>query len=162
MRWVWFFGFCSLVLLTGLAVYLMPLRPNIVALQFTFSPEAFQAVLNDWQPEGVARFRAHLPIDGVLLLCYGAYGYLQTTRTHLFASFSDSARGFIASMLPLAAFFDAVENLMHFLLTNPGAPPNPPMAFYAGCSSTLKWTFLSLFLLCVIHSVGVVRWWKRH
>ena len=60
----WTLGIVTLALFVGLGVYLAPLNPNIVTLQFTFSPVAFQAVLDAWGPEGVARYRAHLPVDG--------------------------------------------------------------------------------------------------
>ena len=66
MKVVWALGLASVALFMGLGWYLQPLQPNIVALQFTFSPDAFQAVLDAWGAQGVQRFRLHLVIDDVL------------------------------------------------------------------------------------------------
>jgi len=40
----------SVVLLVDLGVYLSPLAPGVVALQLTWSPEAFAAMLHAWGP----------------------------------------------------------------------------------------------------------------
>jgi hypothetical protein len=107
----------SAVLLTGLGVYLMPLQPSIVALQFTFSTEAFLAVLQAWKPAGVELFRSHLAVDGVLMLCYGAFGYLLAIRTAVFGRMSSEARHKLSLMMPVAACADAMENILHWLIT---------------------------------------------
>ena len=117
VRAVWLFGIASAVLLTGLGVYLMPLQPSIVALQFAFSTEAFLAVLQAWKPAGVELFRSHLAVDGVLMLCYGAFGYLLAIRTAVFGRMSSDARHKLSLMMPVAACADAMENILHWLMT---------------------------------------------
>ena len=149
----WTLGTVTLALFVGLGVYLAPLNPDIVTLQFTFSPVAFQAVLDAWGPEGVARYRAHLPIDGVLLLCYGALGYQLSTTTALFAPFSTAARRFLALVLPLAACGDSLENLLHWTLTAANGPGPAALYAVAGVSSTLKWLGIVLFLLCAMFAL---------
>jgi hypothetical protein len=62
----WATGIAALLLFIGLAIYLLPLQPNIIALQFAFNAEAFRAILAQWQPEGIALFRSHLPVDVLL------------------------------------------------------------------------------------------------
>lgn len=146
----WTLGIVTLALFVGLGVYLAPLNPDIVTLQFTFSPVTFQAVLDAWGPEGVARYRAHLPVDGVLLLCYGALGYGLSTATALFTPFSPAARRFLAAVLPLAACCDSVENLLHWTLTAANGPGPAGLYAVAGISSTLKWLGIILFLLAAL------------
>ncbi len=46
------------VLFVGLGIFLAPLHPSVVALQFTFSPYAFARVLHRGGPQGVQRYRA--------------------------------------------------------------------------------------------------------
>lgn len=144
---------CVLLLL-GLGVYLAPLQPGVVALQFTFTPDAFACVLESWGPEGVQRFRHHLPIDGLLLLSYGAAGYLALLRTCFFAPLKTwlSMRGF-ALLLPVAAAFDAAENLMHWALTGADAGVTPASAGWylaAGLCASLKWAGIAAFAFAAV------------
>ena len=101
LKWV---AAATVLLFLGLGVYLSPLQPGVVALQLTWSPEAFAAVVQAWGPEGVERFRRHLPVDGLLLWSYGTLGYLLTTRTAFLhpAALRFTPRG-VAGLLPFAA-----------------------------------------------------------
>jgi len=54
-RPLWVTGLLALVLFLSLAAYLAPLKPDVLALQFTFTPEAFGAVVHLWPPEHLAR-----------------------------------------------------------------------------------------------------------
>jgi hypothetical protein len=135
------------VLLAGMGVYLLPLQPNMVALQtLVFTPAEFNAILNAWGPQGVVRFRNHLPVDGFFLLCYGALGYLLTLHTGLFSQWSVVARKAVSLMLPLAAAFDAVENLLQWHLTALQAPAEPLWYLVSGTASMLKWLLIVLFV----------------
>jgi hypothetical protein len=139
------------VLFAGLGVFLAPLHPSVVALQFTYSPEAFAAVLQTWGPDGVVRFRQHLTVDGLLLLSYGSAGYLAAGRTRLFASLTHYVRlAFWALLLPLAAVFDAGENLLHWWLTGAdvlnGTVTLPSMTYFAaGLCASAKWLGIALY-----------------
>ena len=55
MRRVWMAGVVALGLLCGLGVYLAPLKPNILALQFAFTPRAFGEVVHQWTGEPLHR-----------------------------------------------------------------------------------------------------------
>lgn len=156
MRGVAAWGLASLALLIGLGVYLAPLQPNLVALQFTFTPAAFAAVLAAWQPPGVALFRSHLPIDGLLLLSYGMFGCVLTKTTAVFGGFSAAARHKLALLLPLAAFADAGENLLHWLLTAPHAHFVSWIYALAGVFASLKWLGFMVFTSAVL-----VAWLQR-
>lgn len=148
MKLVWLWGVASVGLLVGLGVYLLPLQPNLVALQFTFTPAAFHAVLDAWGPQGVALFRSHLPVDGVLLLCYGMFGYQLATRSTVFHGFSAAAQRRLALVMPLAAFFDSVENLLHGYLTGPSTQAAAAVYGAAGVAVSLKFLLLLLFAVC--------------
>lgn len=158
MKAVWALGLASVALFMGLGWYLQPLQPNIVALQFTFSPGAFQAVLDAWGPQGVALFRRHLVVDDVLLLCYGAFGYLLVHRSAWFGSFSPSAQRRVAALMPLAALCDALENLLHGYLTGEGVAAAPAVYGAAGATASAKWFCLLLFAL--LSALVAWRWRK--
>ena len=87
MRGVWLAGGAALALLCALGVYLAPLQPNILALQFAFTPRAFGEVVHQWTGEPLHRFRMHLVADYALLVSYGLFGYLLSTRTQVFHAF---------------------------------------------------------------------------
>jgi hypothetical protein len=150
MRSATVWGWVSLTLLVGLGLYLAPLKPNLVALQLTFTPEAFGRVLVAWQPQGVALFRSHLPVDGVLLLCYGWFGYLLAVTSPLFTRYAAESRRRLAAVLPLAALADSGENLLHWVLTADGVAAEPWLYALAGTCASLKWLGLALFLVAVL------------
>lgn len=154
MRTVGFWGLLSLALLIGLGVYLAPLKPSLVALQFTFTPQAFNAVLASWQPTGVALYRSHLPVDGLLLLSYGVFGYLLGSTSRLFSCFSDATRRTVSLLAPLAALADSGENLLHWLLTGPQADFAPWVYAVSGVCASLKWLGL-VVLGCAVVWAGV-------
>lgn len=141
-RAVWLSGSAAAALFAGLAWYLAPLEPGVVALQLTFTPRSFAHVVHAWPAEHLARFRNHLPVDCLLLLAYGAFGYLLATRTRLFAGLAEPLRAAAALALPLAAAFDAVENALHAWLT---AAPRFDVAWLyavAGTAAAAKWVLL--------------------
>lgn len=143
-------GVFSLALLVGLGVYLAPLDPHLVALQFSFTQESFGTVLSMWGPAGVARFRSHLPVDGLLLLGYGMFGYRLAGLSPWLGVYSPANRRMLAWLLPLAALGDAGENVMHWLLTAPQAG-YPAWAYaLAGACASLKWCGLLVFAAAVV------------
>ncbi|MDT7515675.1 hypothetical protein [Rhodoferax mekongensis] len=144
----------SVLCLGGFAVYLAPLQPSVVALQLTFTPDAFARVLQAWGPEGVQRFRHHLPIDGLLLCSYGAAGYLAVARTRFFESLKSllHIHG-LALLLPAAAALDAAENLLHWVLTGADAGVTPASAAWylaAGICASLKWAGIAAFAFATV------------
>lgn len=149
MRPVITWGLVSLALLVGLGAYLAPLKPHLVALQFTFTPEAFQAVLATWKPAGVALYRSHLPLDGLLLLSYGCFGYGLASTSPWFSGFAVASRRRLAWLLPWAALADAGENLLHWVLTAQGAVYAPWIYALAGVCASLKWCGLLVFAAVV-------------
>jgi len=146
-------GMLALVLFVGLAIYLQPLDPDVLALQMASSPRRFAEIIHAWSPEHLARYRAHLPVDGLLLLSYGAFGYLLATRTALFAGRGVFVRGVARCLLPLAAVFDATEDLLHAWLTEmPRFGPTWPYAVSAQ-ASTWKWVLLIGYGLLVVRAL---------
>lgn len=146
-------GVAALLLFIGLAVFLSPLEPNIVALQFAFHADAFRAILAQWGPEGVALFRSHLPVDAVLLVAYGAFGYLLGTRTALFANYGPVWRLRVSVFLPVAALADAAEDLLHWYLTGGGYIASFKLLVpIATAYSTLKFAGITMFGLAALHA----------
>lgn len=140
---IWATGLGALALLVALQLMLAPLEPGVLALQMAATPRSFGAIVHQWSPAQLARYRAHLPLDGLLLLLYGSFGALLATRTRLFAALPHALRRLARPWLPLAALFDAMENLLHAWLTE--APRfGVPGAYLAatGCS-LLKWALIA-------------------
>ena len=147
-------GIAALVLFAGLAWYLAPLEPGVLALQFAFTPRSFAAIVQAWGPEQLLRYRAHFPVDFLLLGCYGTFGWLLATRTALFDRYPPPRRRAAACVLPLAALFDAAENGLHLWLTEaPGQGIALPYAISATCSA-LKWALLLGFAVAVLHALA--------
>ncbi len=146
MRAVWLTGGPGLLLFAGLSIFLAPLEPSVLQLQFAFTPRAFGQIVHTWQAEGLARYRAHFPADFALLLSYAAFGYLLATRTRLAAMGGAWARW----LLPAAALADGLENVLHLWLT--AAPrlavfwPYPLAAGAASC----KWLLVLAFALWIV------------
>lgn len=141
----WLSGALSLLLFIVMAVHSAPLSPSIPALQFTFEPAAFQAILAQWGPAGVARFRSHFAIDFAFLLSYGLAGYLCARHTGLFASLGDRARLLLTWTLPGAALLDAGENLLHLHLLDATSSQPPMLYLLAGLVASLKWGAIAVF-----------------
>lgn len=153
MRLVWLCGIAAFLLLVGVAWYLAPLDPNFLALQFAFTPRAFAAVVHRWSPDELARYRAHLPADFVLLGCYGSFGYLLVSRSALFAQYRPGARLAARWTLPLAAAFDATENVLHWWLTEVPRFGIASPYFLAATSASLKWLLLVGFAVAVLRAL---------
>ena len=142
---VWACGLAALALFAGLALYLSPLEPSVVALQFTYTPRAFAMIVHAWPPEDLARYRAHLPVDGALLVAYGAFGYLLATRTGAFAAVGARARALAAWTMPLAAAFDAAEDVLHAWLTAAPRFGVPGAYAISVACATAKWALIAGF-----------------
>jgi hypothetical protein len=152
---VWFFGLLALGILLALAAYLAPLHPPLVALQFTFSREAFDAITTQWGGQGVALFRSHLYPDFALMAAYALYGVCTVRYTRLFhMRFVPPI--FWYAIMPLAALADVVENTLHLAITAPQAQPQDWWYVTAGISATLKSGLIVFFLV-----VAVQRGWVQ-
>ena len=142
-------GLVALALLIALALMLWPLRPGVLALQFAATPRAFGAVVHAWGPEGLALYRAHLPWDFALLGAYAVFGWLLARHTALFRPLGARWQTLAAAALPLAALFDATENLLHGWLT---AAPRFGLGWLYALSASVaaaKW-------LCLLGFAGLV------
>lgn len=150
MSAVWFTGIASLLLFAGFVWYLAPLEPGVLVLQLAFTPRAFGAVIHAWPPEHLARYRAHLPVDCVFLVCYGTFGYLLATRTRLFAAWPPIGRRAAVWALPLAALLDAAENGLHWWLTAAPRFGLAPLYFGSALCATSKWLLILGFAVALL------------
>lgn len=149
---VWLSGVSALVLCAGIAFYLAPLQPNVLALQLAFSPRAFAEIIHAWSSDDLLRYRAHLPYDCLLLICYGSFGWLLVSRTTLFAAKPAALRMAALWLLPLAAVFDAAENAFHWWLTDvPRFGIAWAYAAAAACAAG-KWLLLLAFVLALLYA----------
>lgn len=154
---VWLTGVAALTLLAGIVLYLSPLQPGPLALQFAFTAKSFGAVIHAWPEAHLLRYRAHLPYDFLLLACYGAFGYLFASRSAVFAAQPSRYRVFAMWLLPVAAAFDATENVLQWWLT---AAPRFGIGWVYAISavcSTVKWLLLFAYGLAVLYAVHRAR-----
>lgn len=150
MNLLWLIGLCNVLLFAGMAVLLAPLKPGILALQCSFTRESFRAVLAAWGDAGLRRYRAHLPVDGVFLLGYAAFGHLWASQA------APPAWAVVPGpwLLPAAAVFDALENLMHLHLARAQVSAAPGWYAFTGACSALKWVLVLLFAGLVLVTVA--------
>jgi hypothetical protein len=137
-----------------LAALLAPLQPNILALQFAFTPAAFARVVHAWPDAHRQLYLDHLRWDWLLLGCYAAFGWLLATRSTLFDAERPALRRAAQWLLPAAALFDAVENALHAWLV-----PVPRFGvgwLYAAAatSSSLKWLLLLSFAALAVKALA--------
>jgi hypothetical protein len=150
---VWLCGACALALCAGIALYLAPLQPGVLALQLAYSPRAFAEVIHAWSADDLLRYRAHLPYDCLLLVCYGGFGLLLGSRTALFAMQPAALRIVALWLLPLAAAFDATGNAFHWWLTEvPRFGIAWAYAVAAACAAG-KWLLMLAWLLLVLYAL---------
>lgn len=150
MRLVWLSGGLAAVLFAATALWLAPLHPNALALQFAFTPRSFGAIVHSWTPDQLRRYRAHFPADFALLACYAAFGWLLATRTLLFAARSRVFRSWAAWALPTAALCDAIENVFHLWLTEMPRFDIAWAYFASATAASLKWTLLLAWAMSVV------------
>lgn len=151
---IWLSGLAALGLFAGMAWYLAPLEPGLVALQFAFAPKVFGEIIHFWSEEQLLRFRMHFVADFAFLLAYGLFGYLLATRTRVFHSLPSPLRRLAAWMLPAAALFDATENVLHLWLTEmPRFGVQLPYLAAATCAA-IKWLLLLAFTLVLLAAIA--------
>ena len=140
-------GILTALLFVAMVIHAAPLYPSIPTIHFTFSEASFNAVLAQWQPTGVARFKRHFAFDFPFLVSYGFFGYLLCKHTSLTLGLSTRVKSLLTWALPFAAAMDAVENLLH--LTFIYAGKGIPAAFYfvAGIVATFKWAVIVAFVI---------------
>ncbi len=147
-------GVAALLLFAALAAWLAPLDPGVLQLQLAFSPRAFGTVIHRWSAEDLARYRAHLPWDFLLLGCYAAFGWLFVRRAPLFAGHAPGARTLAAWLLPAAALCDAIENAFHLWLTAVPRFGMAPIYALSALGAAAKWALLFAFAIAVLHALA--------
>ncbi len=144
----------ALVLFAGIAWYLAPLEPSVLALQFQFTPKAYGYVIHAWNEGDLQRYRAHFAADYVLLAAYGALGWMVATRSASFRALPGALSRSARWWLPIAAAFDAVENALQLWLTAvPRFDVPLPYAVSAWCS-VAKWALLFAFALLALWALA--------
>lgn len=142
-------GAMTAMLFVAMAIHAAPLEPSIPEIQLTYSERSFRAILEQWQDDGIQRFRIHFAFDFPLLLSYGLFGYLYARSLSLRTARRALAEGILRWMLPGAALLDAAENLLHVHFIQSTAVPGG-LYTVAGLVATSKWLLIAAFLLWVI------------
>jgi hypothetical protein len=154
MRAVWVSGVLAAGLFIAVFLYLAPLKPGVIALQFAWQPQTFGGIIHLWSEADLARYRSHLPVDFVVLLAYAVFGWLLATRTAVFWPLAPAARLFARACLPLAAVFDAAENVFHWWLTEMPRFDTPATYLMSTTCSAFKWGLLIGFGALVLHALA--------
>lgn len=145
-------GLLAVSLMAGMGFYLRRLRPSLFRVQLTFSEVEFRRIVGGWTPEDRTRFAAHFAADYIFLLVYAVLGY--TLGRYLLPS-GATEPGFVLSLLPwllpLAAAFDCVENLLHQRFIAAPAGELPAVWFrVAGIAAAIKWGLVGIFILLLV------------
>lgn len=147
MRGVRLLAAIAVLLLAGMAVWLAPLQPGVLALQLSFTPRAFAFVIHSWSADDLARFRMHLPFDALFALVYGAFGF--RLFSHSAALRRSAVAGAARWLLPLAAVLDLLENTAHAWLTALPRLDLPRLYLAVGTAAALKWALVLAFGLAL-------------
>lgn len=156
---LWLSGTLALGFFLVMAVHSAPLSPGIPVLQLTFDEAAFKTILTQWGPDGLALFRAHFRIDFLLLISYGAFGYLFVRHGSLFRQLDKTTRHLAGWAMPGAAAMDAIENLLHLQLISEPPAHAPILYLIAGLVATGKWLLIANFMAGTLYLL-VAKW--RH
>ena len=156
MRAVWVSGVLAAALIIGVFVYLLPLKPGVIALQFAWQPQTFGGIIHLWSEADLARYRSHLPVDFIVLLAYAAFGWLLATRTRLFASLSSRLQRLACLCLPLAAALDALENAFHAWLTEMPRFDADIIYQLSALCAVLKWGLILGFGMLLMWAIARV------
>ena len=154
---LWSIGLAALVLFASMQFVLAGLDPNIAALQLSFTPEAFREVLRAWKQPGVDAYRSHFPLDFAFLICYAILGYMLATGTSVFARLTGKRSTQLRSVLPIAAAFDACENISHVRMLASDAAITPIAVALSGTFSLVKWLLTIAFVVAAVASLVVRR-----
>jgi hypothetical protein len=150
MRRLYFSALLMVGLAAALALYLAPLQPGVLALQLAWQPRAFGAIIHVWPAEHLARYRAHLPFDFLLIAAYAVFGHACVSCTRWFASCAAWVQRSAKFALPLAGVFDGLENLLHYWLTAAPRFGVPELYALAAACAALKWLLLFGFALALL------------
>ncbi|WP_146139329.1 hypothetical protein [Simplicispira suum] len=140
-----YLGLAALAVFIGIAVYLAPLEPGILRLQFSFTASSFQGVLEQWQAHGIALYRAHFSADFVLLVLYGAFGFAYGRQCAAARAMHRRLAWLVVWSLPVAALADAGENALHLLLTDGRPAAASTLYALAALAATAKWLAILAF-----------------
>lgn len=149
---LWLYGLISLALFAAMAIHSAPLTPSIPAIQFTYDEAAFKAVLAQWGPDGIARFRKHFFIDFPFLISYGIFGYRLAKFGLRPGKPGALAKSLLTWALPAAALLDAAENALHLSFIAEGANPMAGAYLLAGLVATGKWVLIAFFVVGFIRA----------
>jgi hypothetical protein len=127
-----------------------PLQPNILALQLSFTAEAFWHVIDLWEPAGVAIYGSHFVYDNFHPFIYATFGYLLVSRTALFSDLGATARRFFLLSLPVAGIFDLLENAAHLYLLAQPPGSGTLIVPLSGTCSAIKWTLAVAFAIAIV------------
>jgi hypothetical protein len=141
-----------MALFIGMALYLLPLEPSIVSLQFSFTESDFKWILGRWQTAGVCRFKAHFAADFPFLVCYGLFGYVLVARTNTLNAVAPRLKSLLIWTMPAAAMADIFENILQLRLLDIKIGLSPIWYAALGAAATVKWLLLVLFVLTLLFS----------
>ncbi|AWI81151.1 hypothetical protein CEW87_18345 [Parazoarcus communis] len=123
------------------------LKPNIISLQLTFSEASFRNVPQRWGTDGVTRFKAHFALDYVFLLTYAIFGFSLGAWLTSYISTPGALSAVLPWLFPVAAVFDAAENVLHQRLASADPGSQPEVLFIAaGVAASVKWLLLLSFV----------------
>jgi hypothetical protein len=132
------------------------LDPSILHLQLTFSEAGFNAVLAQWGPAEVARFKSHFVWDYAALTSYAVFGIAASRWVVERTRVTGIVKLLLPWLLGLAAITDLLENLLHQLFVSAQAGQVAPMLFaLAGACASTK--FLLLLSWPVLTAVSLLR-----
>lgn len=138
------------------------LRPNLIELQLTFSPDRYWEILALWGDAGRQAYRDHFAHDFLHIAIFSIFGYLLARGAGLFGPGERALELRVAAILPVAGLFDLGENLLQLrLLSGQMGFASIVIPVSALCSSA-KWMLAAVFAWITAHRLLKRLWTTSH
>ncbi len=134
----------------GIFIYLAPLEPGFLCLQFTFSELSFTQVISEWDSNEIVRYRTHFIADFMFLFLYGLLGFEFGRRCSKPLQAGPWLTVFLTASLPMAAVCDVCENAFHWVLAADIPPSTSILYLLSGIAVILKFLGIGVFFSSVI------------
>lgn len=144
----WGLGVVATALFIALGCRLRGLSPPIFRAQLTFSESDFWEVVGAWQrSKQLSKVQEHFSLDYLFLLSYGCFGHALASELLRGSNpFGAPLTLVWPWLLPVAAAFDGLENVLHqYFLRSGRGKPCRVLYLIAGTSASAKWLVISAY-----------------
>lgn len=131
---------------------------SMIQIQLAFSPERFAQVFDSWSITARQLYLSSMVMDFIFPAAYAFF--LASILARQVAELPLRWGNFLCCLPFIAASGDYIENTLHILLIQNGAPYSAALVFIASVFSGLKWVLLAILPILIL-CLGIRRFLKR-